>query len=250
MRGKESSLDIRASKDICGRRLSLLVECKKCNPEFVDWLFFKKPSERCNGTYIASSVENVQRPSPNEGWDTSGLLHPLETSVSIADEGRETRGDYQSLKNSSSKTKTSNNAIQDAAHQVSLAKQAVSYEDTECYRRMGQRYPSVSMPFRQKLYFPTIVTTANIHICEFDPTNVNPQSGEIEFGHAKITKCDVLVFEYPLPRHLQVLPVNLVDSFNEGIVDSFTKAHLFVVQSAYFSTFLSAFHDNVVLPPL
>jgi hypothetical protein len=58
------------------------------------------------------------------------------------------------------------------------------------------------------------------------------------------------VFEYPLPRHLQVLPVNLVDSFNEGIVDSFTKAHLFVVQSAYFSTFLSAFHDNVVLPPL
>src|ERR1700730_1636817 len=46
LRGTESALDIRASRGESDNRLCLLIECKKNNPEFVDWVFFQRPKER------------------------------------------------------------------------------------------------------------------------------------------------------------------------------------------------------------
>ena len=40
---KESNLDIRAELDVFGgTRLTLLIECKKNNPDFINWVFFQE----------------------------------------------------------------------------------------------------------------------------------------------------------------------------------------------------------------
>lgn len=53
-RGRESALDIRASRGESDNRLCLLIECKKSNQEFVHWVFFPKPKERATLGFIVS----------------------------------------------------------------------------------------------------------------------------------------------------------------------------------------------------
>jgi hypothetical protein len=247
-RGKESTLDIRASRDTSEHRLCLLIECKKNNPEFVDWVFFQKPLERSSKEFIVSQVENVPRTQPPQGWDSVSTVRHLTSNFDLADEARETRANYLEWKNSGNKTRTSNAAIQDAAYQVSLAKQAVANEDNEICRRMGNASPAVQLPWRKKLYFPTIVTTARIFVCAFDPNEVDPATGEIVPTKASIDERDALVFEYPLPRHLQFAPSNVADSYREGLVDLFTRLHILVVQSRHLSAFLRSFYDQKEVP--
>jgi hypothetical protein len=136
IRGKESTLDIRASRQVDNDKISLLIECKKNNPNFVDWVFFQKPIFRPNRGFIVSQVKNEPRASPALGWDTSSSLRHLATTYSVTDEARETRGSYGSLK-AGEKTKTSNASIQDAAYQIALAKQAIVGEDDNISRRLG-----------------------------------------------------------------------------------------------------------------
>jgi hypothetical protein len=245
--GKESTLDIRASRDVSAHRLCLLIECKKNNPEFVDWVFFQKPLERATKEFIVSQVENTPRTAPAQGWDTVSTIRHLTSDFAVADEARETRANYRDWKNLGNKTKTSNAAIQDAAYQVSLAKQAVAHEDDAISRRIGNS-SSAQLPWRKKLYFPTIVTTACLFVCEFDPTTVDPATGEIMPTEASITEREALVFEYPLPRHLQFAPGHVAESYKEGLVDLFTRLHILVVQSRHFPTFLRTFYGQESVP--
>jgi len=246
-RGQESTLDIRASRDVSDRRLCLLIERKKNNLEFVDWIFFQKPGERASNEFIVSEVANMPRDPPAQGWTAAFLLRHLTSNFPVADEARETRGNYLEWKNSGNKTKTSNTAIQDAAYQVSLATRAVQ-EDGDICRRLGASPPSAQLPWGRKLYFPTIVTTANLFRCEFDPQQVDPGTGEILPAEARMAVRDTLVFEYALPRHLQFSPSNVGASYKEGIIDLFTRLHIMVVQSRYFFTFLRTFYGSEEVP--
>jgi hypothetical protein len=180
-RGKESALDIRASRGEPDNRLCLLIECKKNNPEFVDWVFFPKSRERATLHFNVSQVANTFREAPDQDWDTVTGISQSRSRFVIADEARETRGNYLELKkDSGNKTKTSNHAIQEAANQVSLAKQAVLHEDAQICKRLKNLSPHVQPPWKRKLYFPAIVTTARLFVCEFDSTAVNPATGEIK----------------------------------------------------------------------
>lgn len=209
----------------------VLIECKKNNPEFVDWVFFQKPFERATKEFIVSEVENTPRTAPAQGWDTLSTMRHLTSGFVVADEARETRANYLERENSGNKTKTSNAAIQDAAYQVSLAKQAVAHEDAAICRGIGNSSSPAQLPWRKKRYFPTIVTTARLFVCEFDSRIVDP-----------------LVFEYPLPRHLQFEPGSVADSYKEGLVDLFTRLHILVVQSRHFPTFLRTFYGQESVP--
>jgi hypothetical protein len=248
IRGKESTLDIRASRDISDHRLCLLIECKKNNPEFVDWVFFQKPLERAGKEFIVSQVENTPRTPPAQGWDTASTIHHLTSDYVVADEARETRANYLEWRNSGNKTKTSNAAIQDAAYQVSLAKQAVAHEDDAICRRIGNSSSAAQLPWHKKFYFPTIVTTARLFVSEFDPNEVDPATGEIVPTKASISEREALVFEYALPRHLQFAPGNVEGSYREGLVDMFTRLHILVVQSRHFPTFLRTFYSHEAVP--
>src|SRR2546426_4900193 len=228
IRGKETTLDIRASTKDGDQKLSLLVECKKNNPEFINWIFFRKPASGSNHAFNIPQVENKLREPPGTGWSTNSSIVNFHSDYAVADEARETRADYLSYKGGS-KTKTSNAAIHDAAYQVALATQAIVSEDQRVSNTIGFGGASPPMPWRTKLYLPTILTTARLFLCDFNAQDVDPSSGEIPFDKVKITQSPQLVFESPLPRHLQFGPAVLAPAFREGFVDQFTRMHVLVV---------------------
>ena len=75
-----------------------------------------------------------------------------------------------------------------------------------------------------------VVTTA-MFLCEFDPQQVDPGTGEILPAEARMAVWDTLVFEYALPRHLQFSPCDVKGSYKGGIIDLFTRLHIMVVQA-------------------
>jgi len=217
--------------------LCLLIECKKNNPEFVNWVFFNRfrtPRDAFN----VSQVENKPREAPASGWDTSSAIRNIGGPGDVvADEARETKGDYAHIRGGD-KTKTSNRAIQDAAYQVALATQAIIEEDSSISGRLGMRSGASAPPWKIKAYIPAIVTTAKLFVCDFDPANVNPVTGEVPFDQASIFEAPSVVFEYTLPRHLQFGPATISGSYGEGLVDLFTRIHVLVIQSQHFAEIL------------
>ena len=127
---------------------------------------------------------------------------------------------------------------------MSLAKQAVAHEDADVCQRLERSTPTMQPPWKNKIYFPTIVTTARLFVCAFDSKTVDPATGEIQATDASIGECEALVFEYSLPRHLQFSPLRVTDSYNEGLVDLFTRQHILVVQSQHFPAFLRTFYGE------
>jgi hypothetical protein len=237
LRGKESALDIRASRMMDDVRLTLLTECKKCNPDLVNWVFFEKPVQRSKPEFIVSQVQIVPGAAPGQRWGVAHIMRTLSSNFTITDEARETRAGYLDWKSSTNKTKTSNAAIQDAAYQVSLAKQAIVHQEEMVFKNLTEQ-----PKWRCKTYFPVIVTTARLFVAKFDAVDVDPASGEIPYAKASIEGCDAVVFEYTLPPHLQFGSEDFSATYNEGFVDTLTRLHTFVVQSEHFPKFLRTFH--------
>jgi hypothetical protein len=246
LRGKESTLDIRAECHRQDRCLTLLIECKKNNPELVNWVFFPKYSVPSTSSVIVEKIDNTPHPAA-PGWAVTAKVQRINSSLVATDEARETRGDYHLYKNDRSKTKTSNAAIHEAAHQVALATKAISHQDANFSLRLGSAAVPPPMPWKEQVFLPAIVTSAHLFTCDFDPADVDHETGEIPYEKATLTKHPWLVFEYPLPRHLQSEPADLVATLTQNSLDMFTTMNIFVIHSKDFAqvlTELATMADN------
>jgi len=239
-RGKESTLDIRAEMEHSGDLLTLIIECKKNNPDFVKWVFFPKPSEHIY-TIVSSQIENSLRPTEEAGWvSQSSLRNGPFASQRLADEARETRGDYRSYQKND-KTKTSNASITDAAYQVALATQAINHNETKFGSALGATSTPPAMPWKRQLFLPVIVTTARLFTCTFEADNIHPATGEIPYASTTLEEQPFLFYEYPLPRHLQMSPSDLAQTLKAGSIEWFTHMHIAVVYSGKLTDFLNSF---------
>lgn len=257
-RGKESNLDIwavlrdRSGYDGGVHVVSLLIECKKNNPEFVKWLFFPRHREkhRRRRTHEdAIPIRDVtiweDRGQPN-GWGVQARIKRryLENTFLVVDEARETRGSYTAHKKPENKTKTANTAITEAAYQVSLATQAIFIAESrylaEKVKRseMSEQFPGRDLPWARQFFLPVIVTTARLFACDFDPADIDPASGEIPFSKAAITEHPQVLYEYPLPRHLQTMPAFPEVAKDEDDLELFNRMPIWVVNSVRFGEFL------------
>jgi hypothetical protein len=241
-RSQESTLDIRAEKDFADNRITLLIECKKNNPEFINWVFFSKYPYPVHNPFVVSRLKNMPSEAPRPGWSVDCSLIQRAITFSITSEARETRGDYSGHKNNSSKTKTSNASITEAAHQIALATQAIMDEDFVFGTTLGSIEVPPQMPWRTQFLIPLIVTTARLYICEFKPSDVDPQTGQIEHSKAQLVECSELVYEYPLPRHLQARVGNVDAALKNGSIEKFMRMHIIIVHSGHFKEFLRSFY--------
>jgi hypothetical protein len=122
-RGEASNLDIWAETTPDYKmRIELLIECKKNNPDFIDWVFFPQPVHRSPRPLIR--LITVDRKGQANSWKTEREFRLLTHNLIMSDEARETKGDYQKIKQRDW-TKTSNAAITDAAKQVVIAIQSL-----------------------------------------------------------------------------------------------------------------------------
>jgi hypothetical protein len=215
------------------------VECKKNNPEFVNWVLFPKQHKSETDSFFTHDIRTTPPPDQNHGWRVQHSFDRKTHDVVIADEARETRATYADYKRGD-KAKTSNSAIADAARQVALATQAIVTEELDRPRRLGWLAPGQPIiPLRHN-FVPAIVTTARLLTCRFAPEDVNAKTGEIEFAKATLEEVPFLIYEYPLPRTLQFDPDD--HSYGIGTGNSppefFTKMHIVIIQSESLSELL------------
>jgi hypothetical protein len=242
-RTAESALDIYAEHNLDNDRLTLLIECKKNNPEFVDWIFFLKQNGPSSIRYTKidthGGAPGPGRWTANLYWDTHGLNDIL------ANEARESRGSYLDYQRND-RTKTANAAITGAARQVALATQAIKQERIDFLHTMSNDLQQQPKPFDRQVFLPVIATTARLFTCDFDPDDVSADDGEIPLDKATLTERDWLYYEYPMSRALYQLPANAVTSISmhdrdpQRLMDIHGRMHILVVQGKALPELLTA----------
>jgi hypothetical protein len=214
--------------------LHLLIECKKANPEFVDWLFFPKmitSYEDSNINYLTLGAPNAAAPVPSIKYD---VIERHDDRYVLTDDARETRGSYENT-SKNIKTKTSNASITEAAYQVVLAAHAYA---AEINLRISKPDPSISR-LSHHLFLPVIVTTANLYLCKFQPSDTSLQTGEIPFQKVTFEPVSQLFYEYSIPPHLQIRPDDwwLADKTKD--IDKYIRRHILVINSNNFEDSLN-----------
>jgi hypothetical protein len=237
--GHESALDIRAELSYRDDRLlNLLIECKKNNPEFIEWMFFPTSKPSTDDHLIIPAVSCPTARKDVQHHILRPMLKDLYLGVPVADESRETRGDYQSIK-ADRKTKTANDSISSAAHQVALATQAIFLEEASSNLPEKPIKGAKKLRVEKQIFIPAIVTTARLYLCEFDPADISPTEGVIPFDKVSMIEKPYLIYKYPLPVHLQMDRGHILYLSSSNKLESLVRMHIFVVNSAHFSEFLT-----------
>lgn len=252
---KESELDLRAihggyqGRSQSRRHLTLLIECKKSNPELIEWIFFGSEPRRLD---YFPCIETQSAESQMNDCEIRVNLLQASLDLPIAYDARETRGSYQEYQNQRNKnksnlremTKTSNDAISKGTHQIALATQAIVAEEVNLGQHFGRFNPEASMLLDKHVFLPIVVTTAKLFVCEFDDRDVDGSSGEIPFDKARLVPTPYIVYRMPLPPHLQRRPE---PSVKEAIVYGSHEVHarmdILIVHSAEFEKFLQTIPD-------
>jgi hypothetical protein len=243
-RERESELDIRAEHRIDNSDiLTLAIECKKNNPEFVNWLFLRQTQENLPTihTWSAWSLLSQQR-QENSGWLSATQLVIKRLEFPVADIGRETRSSYVDWKRNE-KTRTSNKAITDAAYQVALATESTINEEAALTQVLGKN-PKEPMPHLRMAFLPVIVTSARLLICDFSASDVNPATGEIAFDRAQISEHPRLIFQYAIPAHLHKEIPDIASAWKRGTLYHSTRLSMLVVHSEAFRSTLDYLAKN------
>jgi len=237
--GEQSTLDIYAHLMKKTIQLTLLVECKKHNPNFIDWVFFEHTNIKRPKYFSSSLIANKLTDNTGNNWETSAMLAPIISLKWIpTSDAWETRGNYSDYKKQD-KTKTSNAAINEAAHQIALATKAVFNEELKNNKVLSVRTVGVEMPYAHQIFIPTIVTTAKLFTCKFNSKDVDEKSGEIPFSKVILKEQPYLLYEYPLPVHFHSTPLDKVGVLKAGDKEFGTRMDILVVNSSKFSEFLS-----------
>jgi hypothetical protein len=238
LRGKESTLDIWARRDRDPNLVvDVLIECKKANPEFVHWVFFPRPECPTPSPFSFTRAENKLNETGPGPWSTQVSLQNGFTPLSMASDAREVRGEYTRYQGGH-KTKTSNAAIQDAAYQVALATRAIVHEEISLLGKARASAGHPAPPWTSKAYVPLIVTTAKLFRVDFEARSTRLESGEINLQEAALVPVQSIVYEYALPKHLQLAPVDPLLTLKSGNTDMFSRMHIFVVQAEELSGLL------------
>jgi hypothetical protein len=245
VRGREGALDIRAEHHDGQKRLTLIIECKKNNPEFVNWVFFPPLSPKHSNRISVPVIANKSRPETPVGWEVKTELTRMHLdALQYADEARETKGACQSTSNDESKIETSN-AVTEAAYQVTLATQAIFLEEVESSSRRGKEASSTTrMSWDMQALLPVIVTSAHLFTCDFDPKEVDAGSGEILYDKAKLVEHSYLVFNYTLPRHLQYVSEEAANNLPPSQLERYMRMQIMVVHSGKLKEFLELMLKN------
>jgi hypothetical protein len=238
--GKETAIDIWAECRQGRTKLSLIIECKKNNPEFVNWVFF---GDERDG-FDVYELENESPPNVT-GWSCRMTRSAISSEVFVADEARETRGNYsQHMKGD--KTKTSNAAISDAAYQVAIGTQALVSEEENRSSRLGESLMPAKREWSSQVVVPLIVTSARLYSASFDPRRVDGETGEIAPSDVELQERPYLIYRYALPRHLHSLDVRIESIHDRGEIERESRLDVVVVSSRHLGTFLeSQFIDNL-----
>jgi len=244
IRGRESVLDVRASFQRLepyspnAIRLNAFIECKKNNPDFIDWVFFEADASdtKAKRIWIQEVRADVGTDALTNYQGAKVFIHPLESVGPVTDDGYETKGTYD-VPTERKNTKTSTEAISNACHQVALATQGILAEEQR-FMKMRAKLGSAKIPYFSETFLPLIVTTANLKTVSFDPASVDPASGTVAFDAVSLKDAKWLSYLYPLPRHLQFAFEDTLTEIDNDSLYRLAKLPIIIIQGSAFEEFL------------
>lgn len=129
-------------------------------------MFFPKPDSPTPSPFSFTRADNKLNEAGSGPWSTQVSVHRGTTTISMASDAREVRGDYTKYQGDN-KTKTSNAAIQEAAYQVALATRAIVHEEVSLLDKACKSPDHPAPPWMSKAYMPLIATTAKLFRVDF-----------------------------------------------------------------------------------
>lgn len=190
LRGEPTHIDIVLSS--MDAPIQFVVECKRANPAFSHWCFFRTPAMRHRPGAGAIVVEKLQRSSGQGSvpiYADGARIAYASTTYGVALEAR--------APNATGDTTTGRGkgAIEEAIAQVFRGLNGlVDY----CTIDTGQR-----KSLERRFFAPVIVTTAKLWTSDADLTGADLTTGEFDPARATLTPCNFLIFQYHLSPKLK-----------------------------------------------
>lgn len=232
--GNASAIDIVAQTLRRHKLTTLVVECKKNNPEFVNWILFPVQS------YPQLSIPLLTYGSFGTADAAWRMVRQLVASrMPIVDDARETRGQYAKHKKRDDKTRTTKATISEAAYQTALGAQALAWDELSRAKSVDAA-PVEWEPreWKEEAFLPVILTTANLRIAEFDPAKVSPTTGEIAYADVNFRDVPFALYDYALPRHLHLPSSPLETLPTQDSVNLWSRLTIAIVNSEHLVEFL------------
>lgn len=149
--GANGFIDLIVKKNSC----RLVIECKRVRD--VSWTFLCPNNSNLNRSHAKAWMTKV-----SGGEDNNFLWHDLEVNP-ISPET-----EFCAILGQDNK-KT---LLESIGSELSMATEALASEEYYLYKGMNE-------PNFLLFYFPVIVTTAELHVCKFNPENISLDNGEI-----------------------------------------------------------------------
>lgn len=236
--GKHSSVDIlglqlRSNGYFKGASY-MAIECKRADPSTKNWVFTRDIEEqRPVPTFVAKTIRN----SIGGDWEDY-IIH--NASFPALGYGSVENLDYcirgiEVNERFDATNRNSEEKIYKALLQANHASNALMIQHPK-------HIESLEMPLDTNilLFFPVVVTTANLFIAEYDPTSINISEGEISVQNIQYTKKEWLTFEFSTPDYLKQSsggPQKELD---------IERTTTFIVGAPYWEEFLSNFNIRPV----
>lgn len=216
----ETAIDILAGGASSWRRACLSVECKKADPFFKEWIFFRKHGSHHRFRNLAVEDKPNQR---------RVAIHLLEGNLSevVCDYGRELTGRYG--ERDRDRTKTPSDRIQNAARQAVLGTRGVALGIANILYTPRENTMAWAHGEKALHLVPMVITTAKLYVCSFSPDDVALDAGSLAHEKAAFEEHSYVIYEHPLTGGLKFDP-ELVSRSPDDL-DALTKAHVIVLQA-------------------
>lgn len=210
----------------------LPIEVKKTNPSYIDWMFMKYNHDEINTTVTVISNKDqgglllFKIPKSDLGCpalyvnkvivNTSSIqLHAYDGAVPLALKSSQYEFKNRSLNDASTQVVEGAFGLitNKLIHQVSTG---IGYDNTQ-------------------IYLPTIVTTANLYSCNYDPDNFDVSTGLV--SNAKIEEKKFLIYNCPTSV-TATFPSQLTNLDSQKHVPHLIKWPVLVVQARSFEELL------------
>lgn len=202
----------------------LIAECKRVNPKYSQWCFFRAPYIHRERDFEMISAE-VWESVDGKVRSSGALLRPLRTAYHIALPIRlpENRGDSGGQ---------GSRAIEEAATQVS--------RQVNGFTEQLIRTPSVLGGETRAILFPVLFTTAKLFVTEVDIGTAAIETGAVDADAMSVTEAHWVPYQY----HVSVSSRSAITQQRKPptlghLLDQEFVRTIFVVNAAHVTAFLS-----------
>lgn len=238
---EELSIDIYTGKQQHYAYVRLVVEVKKKNPDYVDWCFLQHEKKTLSMRVIKKSITSDGNPTLFDIGESSRHGNHIFVQIKEYPEYGYFRNDVSdfalALKENQNIDreyhKSEKTEIDKSVIQVLKGLYGTVIEDATRQVVSGEGYEH-----KPTIFIPIIVTNANLYLIDFDPDDINSETGEIRVDPT-YNKRESIIYEYPNPKTIQY-PEPLDAKLDALARSRLLKSHVLIMSPKGFSAFLAS----------